>query len=253
MPEIPSRQVLDAIPGRILTFIIGVGKYIVVRTALQEAGYGQEEHDYAWSRLMRLGTLASAASPTKDAPVAAAVRELDAWDDDNYPSILRTLERDHAAQAEFLFENLEVKQGSESVLGVATLLGRLEALESGEGRPKAARKQDLAALELLSKRGYTKAERARLAALVVTAKTVVAVEPISDEERTTILLELYRWFNDWSAQAKRLLKKKQHRIALGIASRARNAKAKGDDAAAPVDGAPAPAPAPSPAPSNGHG
>jgi hypothetical protein len=253
MPELPSRQVLDAIPGRVLTFLIGIGKSIVARTALQEAGYGQEEHDYAWSRLQRLGMLGAIATPTKDVAVASAVRELDAWDDDNFPSVLATLNRDFAEQAEFVFENLEVKQGAESVVAVGTLLDRLDALESGDGRPKASHKRDLAALELLAKRGYGKKVRAHLAELVATAKTVAAIEPITDDERTTILFELYGWFTDWSAQAKRLLKKKQQRIALGLASRTRKAKAKGDDAPAPVDGAPAPAPAPSPAPSNGHG
>ena len=253
MLELPSRQVLDAIPGRVLTFLIGIGKSIVARTALQEAGYGQEEHDYAWSRLMRLGALGVLGSPAKDAAVASAVRELDAWDDANFPSIQATLGRSFADQAAFVFDHLEVKQGAESVVAVATLLDRLDALESGKGRAKGAHKHDLAAIEILAKRGYTKAERARLADLVATAKTVVEVEPISDDDRSTTLAELHGWFTDWSAQAKRLLKKKQQRIALGLASRAKIGKAKRVEAPAPADGVPAPAPAPILAPSNGHG
>ena len=82
MLELPSRQVLDAIPGRVLTFLIGIGKSIVARTALQEAGYGQEEHDYAWSRLMRLGALGVLGSPAKDAAVASAVPQGFAVNDD---------------------------------------------------------------------------------------------------------------------------------------------------------------------------
>jgi hypothetical protein len=128
------------------------------------------------------------------------------------------------------------------VVAVATLLERLDAPESGQGRPKAAHKQDLAALARLATRGYTKDERTRLAGLVATARTVTAVEPISDDERSKILLELYGWLTDWATQAKRVIKKRQHLITLGLAARKKPAKAKP---------APVPVPAPTPKPADG--
>lgn len=238
----PSRQVLDAIPARVLVFLIGAAKLVPIRLALQPVGYGQDEHDYAWSRLIQLGTFTAVGAPTLDVAVAAAVSELDIYDDKNFPAIKSSLERDYPAQAAFVFENLQVEQGVKSVVAVATLLDRLDALESGAGRAKADHKTDLAALALLAKRGYDEAERTRVASLVTTAKTVVLVEPISDEKRETTLLELYRWHCDWSAQAKRLIKKKAYLIALGLASRKKSPKA-----ALAADPTPGPSPAPQPA------
>jgi uncharacterized membrane protein YgcG len=55
--------------------------------------------------------------------------------------------------------------------------------------------------------------------LIAKATTVVAVAPLSDAQRVTILLELYAWITDWSASAKLVITRRDYLIRLGIAKR----------------------------------
>jgi hypothetical protein len=215
--ERPSRQTLDGVPARVLTFLIGLGSSAPIRLALMARGYTQEDHDYAFSRLAKLGRITLPDQATAEAPVRKAVVEIDAWDDPHMAAIHAALERLHPDQDAFVFEHLSPSQGPAAVLGVETLLDRFEALESGKGRDEAKHKADLAAIATLEKRGYTKAERTRLRELVKSAKTVVQPVPLSEEESDQTLLELYGWLNDWATQAKTLLAKRSHLIRLGIA------------------------------------
>ena len=137
----------------------------------------------------------------------------------------------HPEVVNFLFGNLSPKQGPEAVVGVSTLLGRLDALENAPER-KATRKADQAALATLASRGYPAGERARLRGLVAAAQTLVVEAPISDAEREATLQKLYAWFNEWSTIARMVLVRRDHQIAVGIAKR-RKAK-KGAAAAEPA-------------------
>jgi hypothetical protein len=234
MAEQPSRQVLDGTPTRVLVFILGVGKYFAIRTALAARGYDATQHELAWGYLKKLAIFPAGSIPVLDKPVRDAVLELDAWDEPNFAVIRAVLENHHADIVEFLFENLSPKQGPEAVVGVSTLLDRLDALESAPER-KATRKADHAVLETLAARGYSKEERARLRGLVDLTQTVVVTKPISDEEREKTLGRLYAWYNEWSSIARLALTRRDHQIAVGIAKR-RKAKKKGEaePEAAPV-------------------
>ncbi len=69
-----------------------------------------------------------------------------------------------------MFSGLTASTGSAAVAGVATLLQRLNALESGSDKDRAAtKKEDKKAVELLATRRFDKAERARLEKLVEVA------------------------------------------------------------------------------------
>ena len=86
--------------------------------------------------------------------------------------------------------------------------------------------EDKKAIELLASRGYTKAERLRLQALVDAALGVRA-EPgqptppaiVDPEVRRAALLDLKLWVNEWSTVAHARIKKKSWLIRLGLASR----------------------------------
>jgi hypothetical protein len=231
MAEQPSRQVLDGIPIRVLTFLLGVGKYFAVRTILATRGYTEAQHELAWGHLKKLAIFPAGNTPTLDKPVRDAIVEIDAWDEPNYPVIRAVLENHHPEVVDFLFENLSPKQGPEAVVGVSTLLDRLDALDNGPDR-KATRKADHAALETLAARGYTKEERARLRGLVDLTQTVVVTKPISDEEREKTLKRLHAWYNEWSSIARLALTRRDHQIAVGIAKRRKAKKSEG--AAVPV-------------------
>jgi hypothetical protein len=234
MAELPSRQVLDGVPTRVLTFLLGVGKYSAIRTALAGRGYSEALHELAWSHLKKLAVYPAGNTPTLDKPVRDAVLEIDAWDEPNFAVIRAVLENHHPEVVDFLFENLTAKQGPEAVFGVSTLLDRLDALDTAPER-KSTRKGDHAALETLAARGYTKEERDRLRGLVKLTQTVVVTKPISDEEREKTLGRLYAWYNEWSTIARLALTRRDHQIAVGIAKRRKAKKGEGSAAA----GAPA--------------
>jgi hypothetical protein len=238
MAEQPSRQVLDGIAARVLTFLIAVGKYFPIRAALTTRGYTEAHHELAWGYLKKLAVFPAGSVPILDKTVRDAVVEVDAWDEPNFAVIRAVLENHHPEVVDFLFDNLNAKQGPEAVVGVSTLLDRMDALESAPER-KGTRKSDHAALETLAARGYTKEERVRLRGLVKTAQTLIVTKPISDVEREATLQTLYAWHNEWSTIARMVLTRRDHQIAVGIAKR-RKAK-KGE--APSVTAAPAEKPA----------
>jgi hypothetical protein len=258
MSETPSRQTLDLVPARCITFVIAIAKYPAIAAALDAKGYDQAETDFVWTRLARLGQLPSKGPGpgVAEANVLAAVRELDAWDEKNFEAITRILDRTFPAFVSILFHDLEPKEGPEAVDSVSTLLDRLDALETST-EPDAG-----AVLKLLAKRGYPPAERQRLRALVLASSQFAPKATLSDAERLQILTELYGWISDWSATARLVITRRQHLIALGIASPRKHdntppeegsgggdgAKGTGGTAAkvAPAEGKPPAAPAKAP-------
>jgi hypothetical protein len=220
----PSRRTLDDVPQRVFTFVLAVVEVPAIRAALATKGYTAEEHAYAWERLARLAIVGPKSAPVLVNRVARdAVDELNAWDEPNFACIKATLDRLHPEQSAFVFHNLEPKQGPEAVLGVGLLLDRLDDLENSPDR-LATRDQDHAALATLAQRGYTAQERARLRELVNLTKNVAgSVAPLSNEERTVIVEQLYAWLTDWSTYAKTVITRRDHLIRLGLAKRKKGA------------------------------
>jgi len=227
----PSRQTLDEIPSRILAFVLGVARYPAARASLGQKGYTQADHDNALALLAKLGAYPAAPpAAASDKAVQAAVVELDAWDNDNFPIIRKALEHKHPAYVDTLFADLEPKEGNESVGAVKLLLDRLDDLEK-DTSPEAQ-----AAMATIGARGYTPAERQRLRALVIKASAFVPAVPVSNAERDQILLDLYAWLGDWGTTAKAAIKSRAILIAMGLASRRKPAK-KAATPAAPAAGA----------------
>lgn len=231
----PSRRTLEEVPGRVLSFLMAVGKSPPIRAALAQKGYTEEEHQLAWSLLAKLAKYSPAPqSAPFDTAVRNAVAELDAWDEPNFASIRAILARLHPEQAKFVFQDLAPKQGPEAVLAIATLLDRLDALDTSPDR-KATRKADQAALATLTKRGYSKEERERLRALIKTTQTATMAEPPDETDRVNVLLELYGWINDWGTQAKNAIRRRDHLILLGLSKRKKGKRGGGgDEAPAPI-------------------
>lgn len=216
--EKPSRQTLDAIPGRVTTFLLAIARYPVIAAILALRGYAAAAHDYAWSRLALLGALPKPDKPGADTAVRDALVELDAWDEPHFQAIRAILEFGAPTVVEELFRDLVATQGPKAAVGVGTLLDRLDAMEAGKP-------EEVAAIELLAAHAYTKAERLRLRKLVNLTKGFTPAPSVSDEERETILVELYRWHAMWSTIAHNHVTRRDHLIALGIASRRKGAAA----------------------------
>jgi hypothetical protein len=218
--EIMSRKTLDETPARVLAFLMGVGKSLPIRAALAQRGYSEKEHQVAWEVLQKVARYAPAGqSITVDIAVRDAVSTLDLWDEPNFACIHATLARKHPDQDRFVFKDLEPKQGAGAVLSVATMLDRLDALESGPDR-QATREDDHAALATLAARGYTPEERQRLRGLVKVAQTMTpTATPINDEDRKKSLVELHAWLRDWSAMARMVIQRRDYLILLGLSKR----------------------------------
>lgn len=81
-------------------------------------------------------------------------------------------------------------------------------------------------MDLLAKRGLDKEERSRLAGLVALAfrPTQALSAPHELEakraaERTAALVALRDWYEEWSAIARVVVKRRDYRIRMGIAAR----------------------------------
>ena len=218
--EIVSRKTLDETPARVLAFLMGVGKSLPIRAALAQRGYSEKEHQAAWDALQKVAQYAPPGQPiTVDIAVRDAVSALDLWDEPNFACIHATLARKHPEQDRFVFKDLVPKQGAEAVLSVATMLDRLDALESGPER-EATREADHAALATLALRGYPLEERHRLRGLVTVAKTVtLTAAPLNDEDRRKSLVELHAWLSDWSATARMMIQRRDYLMLLGLVKR----------------------------------
>lgn len=237
-----SQRTLDRMPERVLALLMGIGAIASVRAALMDRGYSQQDHDFAFSRLARLTYLAVDKTTKDIGVVRKALAEIDAWDEPHMTAIHATLQRLHPEQDAFVFDQLEPSKGAQAVMGVAKLLDRLDALETGNGRDPATHDADLEALKTLEKRGYTPAERQRLRDLVSLATEIQPVAGVSSDERDQILRELYYWFQDWSAQVRFVTTKRSHLIQLGLARRRRKRTAgEGPDDENPPEPTPDPA------------
>lgn len=232
----PSDSVLATIPGRALTFLSTLGRSIPIRAALAERGYEDEDHEEGWALLLEVSAYRSpiATSKTLVAEQRSAATELNRWDEPNFRIVRATLERRHPEHLDFVMGGLAPADGDEAVLGVATLLARLNELENGESR-KATRKKDHAVLALLAKRGFGKDERARLQTLVDTASRKDMPEAAEELEarararaegpdeaaaaHAEALRKLHAWYTEWSNVARAVITRRDYLIRLGLAKR----------------------------------
>src|SRR5512132_2362084 len=223
MAERPSETVLAATPNPSLTFLRGITRYPQIQSLLVPYGYTPEQHGEGWKLLLAASGAPSttAASAPATTPAHQAMTTLDAWDESGFARIDAALEGSFPEQHALVFAGgLAASTGAAVVLGVQTLLERLDILETGKDRPKASRKKDEAALARLAERGITKAERERLAGL---AKQAVSLEPASapvvDTKREEALTALYVWYREWSKMARAVISKRAYLISLGLAKR----------------------------------
>jgi hypothetical protein len=225
-----SDEVLEETPQRVTKFLNGIGAEPTIRTLL--LGAGMTDDDIIEGRTLLLACLAAPdsgpAARSTDESLAQrnATAELDDWDELNFARHSATLRRHYPDAAKYVFHNLSASTGSAAVQGVATFLARIDALEKGTDKTREKmKKDDKKAVELLAKRGLTKTERARLESLVHVALGPTAPLPETKEVETrraarrTALAALKAWFDEWSAAARAVIKKRGYLIRLGLAAR----------------------------------
>src|SRR5205085_1827301 len=101
---------------------------------------------------------------------------------------------------------------------------RLDDLEESPERKK-SRKADHAAIETLAARGINAEERARLHKLVKIAQSepqfgvMDASIDAKDKALVNDLVELRKWYRDWSETARAAISRRDYLLLLGLAQR----------------------------------
>lgn len=227
-----SAETLEQAPHSVLKFVRAVLRHPVLWNLLATRGYNLEHHRAGWA------TLHGVSMPVEGGPVgsvdpvvAKAEGEAQLWDDQWFAIIQAVTEADHPGQYAMLFAGgLKAVAGPESVLVTHTMLGRLDVLESGEGRPEADRAADRAAMDALAAHGLTPAVRAAARELLRVVEGG-AVNPALDPQAAAAAREAavaaaraaelaaYRWWKKWSTIARQVITRKDHLQWLGLVAR----------------------------------
>ena len=226
----PHRSTLERAAVRALTFLLGVGRAPVIRGLLETRGYSPAEHAQGWKLLRAVDPTAAANDAPSDAfdpAVRDAVARLDAWDNQNLPILDLALRRREPAVHGFLFAgDLAPADGVESVRVVATFMDRVDALAAVAG---GAADDDVTftpaqaegALAIMASRGVDERERAAVQRwLDLAQRGADAVAPtVDDGDGDEALLALYEWVSEWTLVARKVVTRKAHLIALGLAEK----------------------------------
>ncbi len=217
--------VLEATVPRAFQFLRGIGTSDAIRAVLAGAGYGPGDHSEGWRLLYAVSGApkdeAQTAATTKE--VSEAIAAVDAADEEVFGITQLALKHRFPEQAAFVFHDLAASRGPEAVLGMKVFLERIQALEAGREGHEA---EDQAAVALLVKRGITGPRRTELSRLVAIAESYVApkirdaaAEKAAAAENLEKLRALRAWYEEWSGIARALIKRRDHRIRLGLAQR----------------------------------
>jgi hypothetical protein len=238
--KVPSRQVLEEAIARSLKFLRAAGTTPAIAAQLATRGYDAAAHKTGWRCLHTVTGFEQPAPVLNVDPVVRdAIALIDAWDEPNFRIAHAALAINFPAQDAALFAGgLAPTVGVGAVLTVKTFLDRVDVLEGGS-------KLDKAAVARLAERGITKDERKRMRAALADAESAANVvaageaQPAPEDADISDLVALYAWYSEWSEVARTIIRRRDHLIALGLASRKKKGAA---------ETAPTPAPAPTPTP-----
>jgi hypothetical protein len=232
-----SEDTLERLPGRVVAFLMAVGTVPEIRAALMSRGYTDAVHQQGWALLERVAGRSSLAPPpvapeTDTAPsvlrtVDEARKALEEWAVVNFGVADTVLKVHHPAQHAYVFDELKAERGARAVLAVQRFLTRVESL--GKAR-KGAHADDAKALALLGERGIDAASLGDVRELLVvvqrgaTPDAAASAAPVAGDSSQPAKLALYAWHREWSGIAQSVIRRRDHRIRLGIASRRKPTK-----------------------------
>jgi hypothetical protein len=210
---------------RVTAFLVSLRHERITR-ALRRHGF-REKDRLEGHRLLRAltdGVLAEEeVSPS--APDASLLHRLDEWENQWYPIIEASLRYRFPEAHAFLFRNLRQTAGPELIVGLGTLLSRLDELASEAPRGKEAR-------ALLVERGLTDRvlDIARAALSEVDEDPpVVTTHGISDEALKEREDAMWHWYLEWSTIARQSITDRRLLRALGFLSHTGAGAAEGVD------------------------
>jgi hypothetical protein len=216
--------------ARVLTFLMGM-RNPRIASAMAAHGFDESELDEGWSLLRAVGMLKVDPSAPSGGD-RAGLEELDAWENRWFPIASAALERRWPAIHAHLFANLAQTEGLEVMLGVQTLLERLDAMAAGAyGSDGAQAKSHIEA------RGLTAAVMDEARALLERLRKVAAspTAQLVTDTSTRMKAEhaLWAWYLEWSRIARVAVTQRALLRQLGFAPRGRSSD--GDDEDDEVD------------------
>lgn len=232
MKEAVGQRTLEETPARVFEFLRGLHRNAAIRKTLAEKGFDDPALQEGWVLVLKVAGYKAPAEVEviEDDEANVAQRDLERWLSEALRVLRATLSRHFPDQGDFVLDGLTAADGFEAVATVATLLDRLDALESSPDRA-ATRDDDKRALELLAKRVLPSSERQRLRALVdkvIRAKNLPAAPPpsVSTSKKEAQHLEdlkaLRAWYEEWSEIARAVISRRDWLILLGLARRKRS-------------------------------
>ncbi len=223
-----TRETLEETPERALQLLRAAGTSRAIRAMLMDVGYTPQIHAKAWKNLrFACGNNADdTLIEVEDPAVRTAITFVDTRDEWFFKILGAVWKYNFPEQLAYVLKgDLGPSTGMQSVLNMSIALDRLDVLEKGQER-KATRKEDAAALALLAERKIDEQLRATMRKHVNTAQdatpvTLSDVTPSTDPEvaRLEALVELRKFYEEWSEIAKATIKRRDHLIRMGLASR----------------------------------
>lgn len=210
-----------------IPFLSTLSRSRAIRLVMAGRGYTNEVHRTGWSLLHQVMSHQRPWLPDGQEPVTPqveAMAELDRLDNLYFAYARACMEPRYPEQARFLFKNLHVGVGPESILNFKAYVERLQSMREGSDPHRdELREADRAAVQLLESRNLAGAEvEARLLSLVDQAMDVVPGEdgdPYLMEAAAyqALAWEFHIWLKDWRATAKVAVTGRRARIRLGLA------------------------------------
>ena len=125
-----SRQVLDTVPLRALSFLRTASTRPAIRSALETVGYTDEDHAEGWTLFFRVSGYAAIMPPLVVTTTRAdqVVGEIEAWQRTTFGRARAALKRLHPEQEAFVFNGLASARGNDAIAAITTFLDRIDAL-----------------------------------------------------------------------------------------------------------------------------
>jgi hypothetical protein len=227
LPPDVSRKTLESTVERAMALLRGIAAEKGIREQMHKYGYSDAHQQEGWRRLAVAAGFHQplGAQDDNDANVRNAINELDSSDEQVFRIAAASLSRRFPQHADRLLGGISASRGVASVLNLEILLDRIDKLEQD-----ASDSQRTAVVTLLSERGLSPAERARLRGLINVAKKSNPVDgsPSAVEERdkqyVANLQALREWYEEWSEIARALFSRRDYLIRLGMAASRRSSK-----------------------------
>ncbi len=224
-----SDRTLNETPARVITFLAAISLVPEIRAALASVGMTEADLEEGRQLVVTLVATPCTAKPTLDPTTfeeqRQALLEVDQWDEAAFARTYAVLNRFFPSACAYLFQSLQASRGPDCLRGVLTYTARLNILENGSDPDRqATRSDDKKAVELLAHRGIDKAERTRITELAMkaigpTESPLMPEASPNEEKRQQTLINLRRWFEDWSETARAVVRKRQYLIRLGLGKR----------------------------------